>query len=384
MTKVAVLAGGCSPEHDVSLQSGAQVLRHLSAAHDVWPVYLDREGAWWASPEPLAPPRRAVGFKAEGMQSRSPGAALAWLLEAAGVEVVLPALHGAFGEDGAVQGMLELHAVPYVGCGVAASAVAMDKIRTREALACAGVPMPRAYVSPTPLWRADPSREADAIAQSVGFPCFLKVDVSGSSLGVQRAEGAAHVAEFLARDGGLGQRFLAEAAVEGEEITVGVLGNSGHALEALPPVGIYPVSDAFFTYDAKYTASLCEEVVPPRGLDDVMIASVQDLAVRCHQALWCDGMSRVDMIVADDGPVVLEVNTIPGMTEVSLLPRAAAAAGLDFTGLLDRLLRLALERADAGGRTQSPIPRAGATLWPHPPACTPRPSRPTPSPAPRE
>ena len=349
MTKIAVLAGGRSPEHDVSIQSGTQVLRHLGAGFEVWPVFLDRAGRWWPASEPVSPPRAVQGFRSPGQAPRAPGGALEFLLETARVDVVFPVLHGPHGEDGSVQGMLELHGVPFVGAGCAASAMAMDKIRTRECLTFHGIPMAPAHLPHAPLARADAADTAAAIEAGLGFPCFLKVDVSGSTIGVQRAEGPDDVAVFLHANRNAGRRFLAEALVTGEEITVAVLGNSGDDLQPLPPVGIYPVEDDYFTYEAKYTAALCEEVVPPRGLDAAAIDAVQVLASTCHQVLQCDGMSRVDMIVGVDGPVVLEVNTIPGLTEVSLFPRAAAAAGLPFDVLLERLVELALQRgADAG------------------------------------
>ncbi len=344
MTKVAVLAGGRSPEHDVSLHSGTQVLRHLGPPWRAWPVYLDRAGRWWSAPAPLERATAVQGFRVAGMEPRSPGAALAALLDA-GVEAVFPVLHGPHGEDGSVQGMLELHDVPFVGAGCAASATAMDKIRTRECLVFHGVPMAKAYLPRAPLARADAAEEAAAIAAAVGYPCFLKVDTSGSTLGVLRADVPADVARFLDQHRGSGRRFLAEAAVAGEEVTVGVLGNTGDDLQPLPPVGIYPRGAEYFTYEVKYDAARCEEVVPPRGLDAAGIAAVQELARRCHEALCCDGMSRTDIIVGREGPIVLEVNTIPGLTEVSLLPKAAAAAGLSFAALLDRLLQLALARA---------------------------------------
>lgn len=358
MIDVAVLAGGRSAEHDISLSSAAQVVCHLDRSRfRPWPVFLDRAGRWRVPDRPLDDAADTAGKRADtasspfadplGMRTgrtMSPGAALDHLVAHAGVQVVFPVLHGAFGEDGTVQGLCELHDVPIVGSGTAASAVAMDKIRTRECLTWWGVPMAVASVGAARIARADPVREAERIAATVGFPCFLKVDFSGSTTGVLRAERAADVASFLAAGKGLGHRFLAEAEVRGEEISVGVLGNSGDELQALPPIGIYPVHDAYFTRHAKYTPGASREEVPPRGLDAGAIAVVQELALRCHDALQCDGMSRTDMIVGPDGPIVLEVNTIPGMTATSLLPQCAAAAGIGFADLLGRLVDLALAK----------------------------------------
>jgi D-alanine-D-alanine ligase len=340
---VAVLAGGRSPEHEVSLASADQVFLHLDRDRwRVWPVWLDRDGAWWPDRKPL--PRGArwrPGAAAAAGTGMRPGAALDFLLDVAHVKVVLPVLHGPFGEDGTVQGMLELYDLPCVGSGCAASAVAMDKIRTRECLLHASVPMPRAFVPEVPLAQLQSPALIVALERSVGLPCFVKVDCSGSTLGVQRIANEAELAAFLLAHRNQGRRLLAEELVTGEEITVGVLGNTGSALQALPPVGIYPKQDGFFTHAAKYEPGRTEEVIPPRGLDARAIAAVQELALRCHRALCCDGMSRTDMIVGPEGPRVLEVNTIPGLTAQSLLPQAAAAAGLPFPALLDHLLELA-------------------------------------------
>ena len=169
------------------------------------------------------------------------------------------------------------------------------------------------------------------------------MDHSGSTLGVAPARDRDDVARFLDQFRTMGRRFLVEARVAGEEITVPVLGNAGGPLEALPPVGIYPRRAGYFDHESKYADDGADEVVPPRGLDAAQNAKAQELARRCHEALQCDGMSRTDIIWGADGPVVLEVNTIPGLTEVSLMPRAARAHGLTFGQLLTRLIDLALE-----------------------------------------
>jgi D-alanine-D-alanine ligase len=355
---VAVLGGGRSPEHDISCQSAREVLAHLDPTR--WcgvPVFLDREGAWcppidegWFDGS-IRDAQRAFGI--EPTRPMRPGEAVAHLLDR-GVAVVFPVLHGRFGEDGTVQGMLELHDVPFVGSGTAASAVGMDKIRTREALRARGIPMAPAWFADSPLAGADPDAVLAALAAAgIGFPCFLKTDVSGSTLGVRRANGPDDVRSFLAEETARGTRFVVEGLVVGEEISVPVLGNSAEVeLQPLTPIGIYPRSDqGFFTHVAKYEAGGADEVVPPRGLSEGQIASAKELACRCHRALWCDGISRTDMIWTADGPVVLEVNTIPGMSRASLVPKAAAADGIAFARLLDLLIESALRRASRGGTT---------------------------------
>ncbi len=344
--QVAVLAGGRSPEHDVSLASASQVLLHLDRRrYGVWPVFLDRQGTWWPARQPLASGgewRRDDAAAAHG--PLRPGAALDFLIDQAQIDVVMPILHGPYGEDGTVQGMFELYDLPFVGSGCAASAVAMDKLRTRQVLAAVGVPLAKAYEPSVPLARADAKFEFARMQAAIGTPAFVKVDASGSTVGVQRVTTAAELESFFQGFRGRFRRWFAEQALVGEEITVAVLGNTGDRLQALPPVGIYPRCDTWFTHEAKYRPGATEEVVPPRGLDAAQIAHVQELAMRCHETLVCDGMSRTDMIVTSAGPFVLETNTIPGLTKTSLLPQAAAAAGLSFPALLDRLLELATQR----------------------------------------
>jgi D-alanine-D-alanine ligase len=358
---IAVLAGGRSPEHDISLRSAAMVLQHLDRARfRVWPVFLDRDGGFWPQRRPLL--RHETwhpGHRATAHGPMRPGTAIDWLLERAHVAAVFPVLHGPFGEDGTVQGMLELYDLPFVGSGCAASAVAMDKLRSRRALAGAGVPQAAAYEPATALDDIDVEAEFGRLQAEVGLPCFCKVDCSGSSRGVQRVRDLADFVTFVDGVRGGFRRWFAEALVTGEEITVAVLGNADCALQPLPPIGIYPRFSDHFDERAKYEAGACDEIVPPRGWDAGRCEPVQQLAVRCHQALGCDGMSRTDMIVLPDGPVVLEVNTIPGMTGTSLLPKAAAAAGLPFPRLLDRLVDLALQR-HTSRRGRAARPSAGS------------------------
>ncbi len=344
MLDVAVLGGGRSAEHEVSLRSCVAVLRALDRDRwRPWPVYVARDGRWHVAPRPLGSGDDVKLPSPDFGPPLRPGSALSAMIDL-GIGVVFPALHGRAGEDGTLQGMLELHDVPCVGSGTAASAVGMDKIRTRECLIANGVAMAEAVIGP--LDDADVERELARIGSELGFPCFLKADLSGSSFGVSRCETVDDARRFFAQESG--RRFVAERTLRGEEISVPVLGNSGRELRALPPVGIYPRAAAWFTAEAKYADGGSEEVIPPRGLDLEMIAAVRELAVRCHDALGCDGASRTDMIVTDLGPRVLEVNTLPGLTEASLLPKCAAAAGLSFRGLLDVLLELALDRHARG------------------------------------
>ncbi|MCA8944269.1 MAG: D-alanine--D-alanine ligase, partial [Planctomycetes bacterium] len=231
-----------------------------------------------------------------------------------------------------------------VGSGVAASAVSIDKVRTRECFVQAGIPVPRGCTGELPLGTDEIAREVARVEAKVGYPSFAKVDCSGSSIGVRALAGRPDLVAFFEESRGCGRRYLAEVAVTGDEVSVPVLGNSGETLRSLPPVGIYPVHDGYFTFDAKYTPAACEEVVPPRGWGADECAAVEELAVRCHEVLRCDGMSRTDMIVGRDGPVVLETNTIPGFTAESLFPKSAAHVGISFRELVDRFFEAAARR----------------------------------------
>lgn len=344
---LAVIGGGPSSEHDVSIRSATEVFRALDRSrYRAWPVYWSRDGRFHVPEEPAAPGAEQPFAAREDDPGLLPGAGVCRLLEL-GVRCVFPALHGAFGEDGRLQGMLDLHGIAYVGSGPAASAVAMDKVRTRECLAAHGLPMARAWTGSPPSDGRERDAFAAEVAGAVGLPCFAKVDISGSSYGVARCGEEGELARFFAEHAGA-ERVVVEEGLVGEEISVPVLGNRGAPLRALSPVGIYVREGAFFDVAAKYEPGRTEEVVPPRGLDAAGIREVQELALRCHEALGCDGVSRTDMIVTREGPRILELNSLPGMTPMSLLPRAAAAEGISFAELLDELVTLAVARH--GGR----------------------------------
>jgi len=321
----AVLMGGPSREREVSLLSGRNVAEALleGGVPRVVAVEILPGGGWRVGEEGVL----------------SPLEALVRLLEI-GTGCFFLALHGPGGEDGSVQGLLEILGVPYTGSGVSASALAMSKTACRAVLGAAGIPLP-----PGAELRRPDSEAIRRAAFKCGFPCFLKEDASGSSLGVHRVAGPEdldRVLEGLEGLEGKGEPLVVESAVSGTEATVAVLGNRDGELEALPVVEILP-RKAFFDYQAKYDPAWTEEVCPPGSLSPALQETLRELAVRVHRVLGCDGVSRTDFIVGPDGPVVLECNTIPGLTRESLLPKAAGAAGISFPELTVRMVRLALE-----------------------------------------
>ncbi|HEX4744392.1 MAG TPA: D-alanine--D-alanine ligase [Candidatus Limnocylindria bacterium] len=358
--RVGVLTGGASAERDISLATGAQIAASLAPErYDV--VLLDplalmaRNPALTAEQRDQAEKLQEGGGRLEALpthetlpkgleaQIASATRALVPATRAIGagaepLDVVLIALHGPWGEDGKIQGMLDILGIPYTGSGVLSSALAMDKVMAKAHLALHGLEVPRGVE----VTRAD-----DPQARTVRLPAFVKPVQQGSSVGTAIVEAPdrleAAIADALRYD----DRALVEERAVGRELTVAVIGND--ELQALPVIEIV-TKHAFFDYGAKYDAGESEEICPAR-IPDAVARRAQELGLRAHQALRCRGMSRTDLIwTEDDRMVVLEVNTIPGMTANSLLPKAARAAGIPFEALLERLIGWALEDADRRAR----------------------------------
>jgi D-alanine-D-alanine ligase len=361
--RVGVLLGGASAEREISLATGRMIAQHLP--RDRYEVVLLDSLALMAGnpklPPNLAEKARALLSRAGGREQlserdrqlpaafqqeiQSAVAEAAPATEAVGIaegkrriDVAFIGLHGPYGEDGTLQGMLEILGIPYVGSGVLASALAMDKTMAGKMLAAEGIPVPRASVVEQGELDEEAMRRASAI-----IPAFVKPARQGSSIGMSLVTDPRELSPALEKAFEHDSRVLVEERLDGREITVGVIGN--RRLTALPVVEIVTRHE-FFDYRAKYDPDLTDEICPA-DLSSEETREVQELAIRAHRALDCRGYSRVDMIIAKDrGPVVLEVNTLPGMTVNSLLPKAARAAGIPFSELLDRLIRLALGEED--------------------------------------
>ena len=303
--RVVVLMGGRSAEREVSLSTGAQVAEALRTAGDEV-IEIDAVAADFIEQVRLAAP-----------------------------DVVFICLHGRYGEDGTVQGLLELLDIPYVGSGVLASALAMDKVMSKHFFDHAGLPTPD-YV----VIRRGNTIDTEAITDSLGSRTVVKPANEGSAIGVtishEPAELPAAIDDAFRHD----DTVLIERFVAGVEVTVGVLGNESPV--ALPTLEVIPEHE-FYDYEAKYVPGLSRHIIPAR-VDDDTNAECARIAIAAHELLGCSGMSRTDVIVAEeDGSIqILEVNTIPGMTKTSLLPEAAAAAGIEFPELCSRLVDYAL------------------------------------------
>jgi D-alanine-D-alanine ligase len=307
--RIAVVCGGRSTENEVSRSSGAQVVQALrSRGHHAERVEADEE-LWDA-------------------------------LRSGAYDVAFLALHGRFGEDGTVQGVCELLDLPYTGSGVLATALCLDKAMAKRVLVAEGINTAPWRVIPRHVDAAEAERCMGEAAEALGYPLVVKPNRGGSTIGLSIVDSEAELGEAYAA-AAAHDAVLCEKFVPGLEITIGVLGhNPPEALPTLEIVSHRPLYD----YAAKYTAGQSEHIIPAR-LPEEQRQAAQRASERAHAALGCRGMSRVDVIVDGDGtPWVIEVNAIPGLTELSLLPDAARAAGIGFADLCDRLVRQALER----------------------------------------
>jgi D-alanine-D-alanine ligase len=363
--RVGVIFGGRSGEHEVSLASAASVIAALEGrGHRVVPIGITRDGRWLTGGEPLralaaearvALPsddasgavKKALADRAEATESAA-GTALARLEPAGslpaelrqGLDVVFIALHGPYGEDGTIQGLLELADVPYVGAGVLASAVGMDKATMKAVFRAHGLPVVEHAVVLRPEWRAAPDAVRRRIAETIGFPCFVKPGNLGSSVGISRVADAGALPAALDTAARHDRKLLVERAVRGREIEVSVLGNDEPSA-SLPGEIVYDAE--WYDYATKYAEGQARLVVPaPLGPE--LTEQFRRLAVAAFRAIDCAGMARVDFFLEGDHVLVNEINTIPGFTATSGYARMWEASGLAYADLLDRLLALALER----------------------------------------
>ena len=359
--RVAVVFGGRSTEHAVSCVSAGSVLAAIDRdRYDVIPVGISREGRWVLAgdePEKLAitggelpevpsegaavvlsgdPTHRGLAVHEAGQVPRELGE----------VDVVLPLLHGPYGEDGTIQGLLELAGVAYVGSGVFASAAAMDKGHMKTLLQGAGLPVgPYAVVTPR-AWATDKPAVRETVA-ALGYPVFVKPARAGSSVGITKVHGPDELDDAVEVARSHDPRVVVEAMLEGREIECGVLeGLDGGPPDASVPGEVVVGGDhEFYDFAAKYLPDEGTDLVIPADLPDAVVAEVQALAAQAFDALACEGLARVDFFLTRDGRVVVnEVNTMPGFTPVSMFPLLWAATGIDYPALVDRLVQTALAR----------------------------------------
>jgi D-alanine-D-alanine ligase len=353
-----VIFGGRSEEHRVSLASARAVMDALrrSGRYEVLPVGITREGRWISSGDPMreleSRARELVGGRT-GPSTNSNGIvgtvpALDKLpVDLGAADVVFPVLHGPYGEDGTVQGMLELAGVPYVGSGVLASAISMDKVTMKKIFAFHSLPQVEWLALTRKEWEDNRKRRVREIATSLGYPCFVKPSNLGSSVGINKATNGEELRAALDAAAELDRRLIVEQGVNAREIEVSVLGNEEAKVSV--PGEVVVTEHEFYDYEAKYTEGGMKLVVPAQISGGVAM-ELQRIARAAYAAIDAAGMARVDFFLERNTERLLlnEINTIPGFTTTSVYARLWAASGLPYEQLLDRLIQLALERHGRG------------------------------------
>lgn len=359
-----MIFGGRSGEHEVSLRSAGSVIEAIDRKkYDVVPIAISQEGKWLSPPEAAQLlPQAAQSLLPPGVKSESRGdvailgdpshAGLMSINREAGslasrqLDIVFPVLHGPFGEDGTLQGLLEMAGLPYVGCGVLASACGMDKVTMKLLFHEAGLPMCGYTWFLRSHWERDRSRVTRTVRREIGFPCFVKPANLGSSVGVSKAVDNASFEKAVDLAAEYDRKLVVEVAVDGREIECAVLGND-EPVASLP--GEYVIHDnsaGFLDYTEKYNKTGHVEFIVPAPMSKTLTSKVQRMAIKAFQSIDGSGLARVDFFLTRNTKELLinEVNTLPGLTEVSGYPKMWEASGLSYREMLDRLIELALER----------------------------------------
>ncbi|MFO7294759.1 MAG: D-alanine--D-alanine ligase family protein [Clostridia bacterium] len=348
--KVAVLFGGQSGEHEVSLMSCASVVKNMDRnKYDIYFIGITKTGRWllfegdvediqsgrWeATSKPIVFPGDP-SFKGFFLVDNPS--------HIYKVDVVFPIMHGPHAEDGTIQGLLELANIPYVGCDVVASSVAMDKAMAKAVFSSCGLPQGKYLVVLRQQFEQEPQPIIDAIESYLGYPCFVKPSNMGSSVGITKAHDRQELIEGLKEAGRYDRKLVVEAFINGREIECAVLGNNDPQASVLGE--IIPCNE-FYDYNAKYFDDGKSQLIIPADLPEEKAQEIRQLAVKAYKALDCSGMARVDFFVDKDTLEVFvnEVNTIPGFTRISMYPKLWEATGVPYSTLIDRLIELALDR----------------------------------------
>jgi D-alanine-D-alanine ligase len=352
--RVGVIFGGRSGEHEVSLVSAASVIQALDKEkYDVVPIGITPEGRWISSDHSLPLLKAKAGLEHEPERFLAPEPSRQALITASGagsaslpLDVVFPVMHGTYGEDGTVQGLLELANIPYVGAGVLGSAVGMDKIAQKQILQREGFPVAKYLGFPSSEYQHTPRRVIARIERQLRYPLFVKPANTGSSVGISKAHDRGELKKGIDVACQYDRRIIVEQGiVHAREIECAVLGNDAPTASAL---GEIVPSNEFYDYEAKYVDGKSQAIIPA-PLPKALTARIQAMAVRAFQAIDGAGMARVDFFLTGRSRRVIlnELNTIPGFTSISMYPKLWEASGLSYPALLDRLITLAMERHHA-------------------------------------
>jgi D-alanine-D-alanine ligase len=370
--RIGVIFGGRSGEHEVSVRSARAVIDAIDTTkYEVVPIAITKDGNWLApasaaellpkSSQRLLPARTLQGNKEDVMIAGDPSRSGLMRLNQNGgaaeeIDVVFPVLHGTYGEDGTLQGLLEMAALPFVGCGTLASACGMDKVTMKALFRNAGLPICDYEWFLRTQWDSDPEKISRRIVRSIGFPAFVKPANLGSSVGISKATDKASLAHAIDLAARYDRKIIVEAAVEGREIECAVMGND-EPQASLP--GEYVIHDEaarFLDYTEKYAGTGNVEFVVPAPIPKATVKKIQQMAIQAFQAIDGSGLSRVDFFLRPDGSLLLnEINTLPGLTDVSGFPKMWAASGIPFPRVIDQLIEFAIERHRERGRNETSI-----------------------------
>lgn len=347
---IAVIFGGQSSEHEVSCMSAANIIASLDQQkYEILPVGITKEGNWRIYHGPIEYIKSSNWEPFSVDAALSPDASKSCLLKFVNgkykeipIDVIFPVLHGAWGEDGTIQGLAELSQIPYVGCGVLASAVSMDKVYTKMIAKSMRIPMAKYIWCDGRTLDAEKEKIMDHVEKKLGYPCFIKPSNAGSSVGISKAKNRNELEKALYYAAQYDRKVIVEEAIEGRELECAVLGN--HEIR-VSGVGEILSAAEFYDYDAKYNNADSRTIVPAQ-LDEKTVESIRKIAAKVFHAVDASGMARVDFFVEKESGRVLfnELNTIPGFTSVSMYPMLWEERGMTKTELMDCLITLALER----------------------------------------
>ena len=352
MITLAVIYGGMSSEHSISCISAGAIMAELPAMkYDIFPVGITKDGTWVAgSTDPVGGSTLpSVDGEREVALSVNPARRGEFYDPATGevlatVDVVFPVLHGTYGEDGTIQGLLDLAGVPYVGPGVLASACSMDKEFTKTIVRSAGVPVTREFILHERMSTAEVDEK---MREYLGLPVFVKPARGGSSIGITKVTAWDDLDRAVRAAREYDTKVIIEAELVGDEVEVGVLERPDGELVASPPAKLNGTADSdegFYGFETKYLDNVVTATIPA-GYGDELNQQLAELALTTFRALSCEGLARVDFFVTENGPVLNEVNTMPGFTSISMYPQVFRAAGMTYGELLETLISTALERS---------------------------------------
>lgn len=362
--RVGVIFGGRSGEHEVSIRSARAVVESIDRKkYEVLPIAISKEGKWLPpadaakllppSSHAFLPPDFAAKIRGDVAILGDPShqglislAATRGPLASEQLDVVFPVLHGPFGEDGTVQGLLEMANIPYVGCGVLASACGMDKVAMKLLFRQADLPVGEYIWFLRSQWQSNPASVTRRVAREIGFPCFVKPANLGSSVGVSKATDKAALIDSVTLAAQYDRKIIVEAALDAREIECAVMGNDEPQASLPGEYVVYDEAARFLDYNEKYADTGHVKFVVPAPLSNSMIGRIQKMAIEVFKSVDGAGLARVDFFLTRDTKKLLvnELNTMPGLTEVSGYPKMWAASGMPFPRVLDRLIELAFER----------------------------------------